>query len=262
YGGAPLGDEGLFHLERQVVLDESGAFVSPRPEDAPADLLQWTMTVSLDPQGHATFFSGVVHAPGNAVARRAYVWGYPPGTRQNIGSIGGPRSPAAPRKLPPRERQAQDTGLSFALFCDPEDRCRMEVLLKSPGEVAPATTEFRANLLGEDMRYYPSETAGGAVLLADGGVYHVDLHVVHGPRGGLRSARIDDPPERVETMTAAIALSSAGHVTFFYGFLREPGSDRVGRFLLWGYPPETLMVDEDEEGDADRNADPADPRRT
>lgn len=112
------------------------------------------------------------------------------------------------------------------------------------------------------MRYYPSETAGGADLLAGGGVYCVELDVVEGPRGGLRTAGDDDPPDRVEKMTTAIALSSTGHVTFFYGFLADPDSDRVRRFLLWGYPPETLMTDEADGGDARPRVDEADPRKT
>lgn len=262
YGRRDFGSAGLFHMERRIVLDDTGTFVTPRPEDAPDSVLHWTMTVALDPDGHATFFTGMLHAPGNSLARRAYVWGYPPTTVKNRGSIGGPRSPAAPRKLPKPEPQEQAASLRFTLRCDPANRCLVRVLTVAGGEVATATTEFPANLLGEDMRYYPSETAGGADLLAGGGVLCVELDVVEGPRGGLRSAGDDDPPDRVEKMTAAIALSSTGHVTFFYGFLADAGSDHVRRFLLWGYPPETMMTDDADGGDEGPLVIEADPRKT
>jgi hypothetical protein len=259
YGRTDFAGAGLFHLDRQVVVDEAGRLVDPQAEDAPEDLLTLTMTVGLDPEGHATFFTGVVHASGNSIAQQAYVWGYPPTTVKNIGSVGGPRSPVAPRRLPPPGRQRQGTGLTFHLWCSPENRCSVQVLMATENRLVPAVTDFRANVVGEDMRYYPSEKGGGADLIIDGCVYDVELDLVTGPKGGLRPAKPDDPPDRVETMTAAIALDSNGHVTFFYAFQRDPDSNYVRRFLLWGYAPGTLMVDGPED-----DPDPAelDPRKT
>jgi hypothetical protein len=261
YGRTDFPGAGLFHLERNVVVDDTGTLVEPRPDVPTDELLVWTMTAALDPEGHATFFTGVLHQPGNSVAQRTYVWGYPPTTVKIIGSIGGPRSPVAPRRPPPAGRQRQGTGLTFRLWCSPENRCSVQVLMATEDHLAPAVTDFRANVVGEDMRYYPSETAGGADLLVDGAVFHVELDVVTGPKGGLRPAKPEDPPERVEAMTASIALDSRGHVTFFYGFQRNPDSDYVRRFVLWGYPSATLMVD-DPEADDDAAPDALNPRKT
>jgi len=59
----------------------------------------------------------------------------------------------------------------------------------------------------------------------------------------MRSAEPDDTPDDVRALTSTIALDARGHVTFFYGFVRATDSSHVRRFLMWGYPPGTLMVD-------------------
>lgn len=57
-------------------------------------------------------------------------------------------------------------------------------------------------------------------------------------------------------MTSTLSLDDQGHVTFFFGFVRDPESSYVQRFLLWGYPPGTLMVDDPAEAGESRSSGP------
>lgn len=247
YGSFQFSDAGLFYLDSPVLLDASGTMRAPTPEDPPENVFTFTMNVSADPQGHVTFFYGFVHGPDVPLVQRVWLWGYPPTTLQTRGAIGGPRSPVVPREPPPERVLRGGVTLKFRLDCDPGNHCRVAVGMDRERAGGIAITHFRANTLGEDMRYFPCEKEAGTDLLVGGGTYHVNLDVVLDEVGAMRSAQPWDDRADVVKMTSTVALDDSGHATFFYGFVRDPGSSRVRRFILWGYPPGTLMVDDPDE---------------
>jgi hypothetical protein len=243
YGSCDFRNPGLLYLDSQVVLDGTDTLRPPGAGDPPEALLTLTTTFGVDPAGHVTFFSGVLHAPGEPVARRSYLWGYPPSTVKTIGAVGGPRSPVAARRpSPPRVLKGGMT-LGFRVECSPENHCRVTVDMARGDSEGTAVTYFRANRLGEDLRYFPAEKERGTRLATTGATYLVELDVVVDEAGAMHSPGPRDPPGAAQTLTSTIALDDSGHVTFFYGFVRDPDSSRVRRFCIWGYPPETLMID-------------------
>jgi hypothetical protein len=244
YGSFDFPNAGLMYLDRPVVLDEEGMLRPPSPADSPENLLTFTTNVSVDPLGHVTFFYGFLHGSDGPIVHRSYLWGYPPTTVKTIGAIGGPRSPVVPREPPPPRVLKGGVALRFLVSCNPENACRVTVVLAREDKQGKAVTFFRANNLGEDMRYFPCEKEGGTELVAGGGTYFVDLDVLVDELGALRQPQDGDVPDDVGTLTSTVALDDRGHVTFFYGFVRDPDSSNVRRFYLWGYPPGTLMVDD------------------
>ena len=261
YGTLEFPGAGLMYMDRPIVLDESGTLRHPSPDDPPGEELTFTTTLGVDPHGRVTFFHGTVFQPGSPLARRCYVWGYAPGTVQTRGSIGGPRSPVAPREPPPPQMLKGGTGLRFGLACDAENDCRVTVGMSRDDRRGIAVTYFRANRLGEDLRYFPSEKEGGTELVGGAATWQVDLDVVVEQDGALRDAEPWDAPADVKTLSTTLALDGRGHVTFFYGFLRDPDSSHVTRFCIWGYPPGTLMVDRPEADEGSEEARPRPDRR-
>lgn len=242
-GSIDVESPGLMYLDSDVVLDEAETMRSPSPDDPREAIATFAQTVGVDEHGHVTFFSGFVRANDEPVVRRAYVWGYAPSTVKMIGSIGGPRSPVASREPPPPHVLRGGTSLRFRLSCDERNRCELVVAMASASEAGTAITHFRANRVGEDMRYYPSEKDGGTSVVGGAGTYFVDLDTVLQNDGGMRSPTEGDDPADVRTLTSAISLDARGHVTFFYGIVKSPTSSMVERFCVWGYPPATRMVD-------------------
>jgi hypothetical protein len=247
-GSVDVDAPGMMYLDSPVVIDEAGAMRTPSPDDPSDAIATFTQMVDVDEHGHVTFFSGFVRASGEPIVRRTYVWGYPSTTVQNIGSIGGPRSPVASREPPPPQLLRGDTSLKFRLRSDAQNRCELVVAMASASEVGTAITNFRANRVGEDMRYYPSETRRGTSVVGGAGTYFVDLDAILEDGGAMHSPEEGDAAENIRTLNTAIALDERGFVQFFYGIVKGAGSSRVEQFLLWGYPPATLMVDSLDEG--------------
>ncbi|MFN8179055.1 MAG: hypothetical protein U0167_14080 [bacterium] len=235
---------GLMYLERPVVLDQFGALSAPGPADPPDKVLTFTTNVSLDPRGRVTFFGGWVHRAGEGLVRRSYFWGWPPGMVKMIGSIGGPRSPVAPRDVEATHGSEGGVGASFLLSSDADDRLWVTAIITRGDKQGKARTFLRANRLGEDMRYYPAEKADGTDLAGGSLCLALDLGVVADAHGAMRRAEPRDAPASVDTLSAIVALDEHAHVTFFYGFTRRPGASYVKRFYLWGYSPETRCVED------------------
>ncbi len=255
FGSADFPNAGLMYLDSPIVLDEAGVMQAP-PPGVPADsVLTFTTTVGIDPHGHVTFFYGFIHGAGHPLVMRSYLWGYPPTTVKTIGAIGGPRSPKVAREFPPPRVLKGGARVRFRLDCDAENRCRLEVGVDRGTKKGSAVSYFRANRVGEDLRYFPAEKEGGTDLLTAGAEYHVSLDVVVDESGAINTPKGRKAPGEVEALDSIIALDDHGHVTFFYGFLRNMGSSTVRLFRLWGYSPETLMVDDaPERGGAEKDA--------
>jgi len=242
-GALELEGYSFMYLDSPVVLDDTGTMRAPETGDPPGEILTFTQTVGFDGKGHVTFFSGVATAKDEPLPRKVYVWGYPPTTTKMVGMIGGPRSPVVPNRPGPPQLLRGGTALNFHLAADGRHRCSVIVNMASESEVGSAVTHFRANRVGEDMRYFPRETEGGTSVVGGAATYVTDLDVVLEDGGGMRRAEPDDAPGDVGTLTSTIALDARGHVTFFYGFVRATDSSHVRRFYLWGYPPGTFRVD-------------------